>query len=158
MDPNRYPYDPTNLPTRQHEEHIDLAWQAHAEGYDAKVHGIKGYSVLFLLSSIRMPYSFPVDIMHCLHLGAIKALMHHLTSKFFKTADLHDPRFIVSAATFREFGELLEAAKTSTPTSYGRYPRNLEKNFGYYKAEEWMNFVSYWSIPLLYSSAPELPL
>ena len=35
-----------------------------------------------------------------------------------------------------------------TPSVYGRYPKNIEKHPGKYKAEDWANFLHHYSLPL----------
>src|SRR5207248_9442530 len=35
-----------------------------------------------------------------------------------------------------------------TPSVYSRYPKNIEKHPGNYKAEDWVNFLHHYSLPL----------
>ena len=42
----------------------------------------------------------------------------------------------------------IQNGKNMTPSIYGRYPKNIEKHSGKFKAEDWANFLLHYSLPL----------
>ena len=42
----------------------------------------------------------------------------------------------------------IQNGKNMTPSIYSRYPKNIEKHSGKFKAEDWANFLLHYSLPL----------
>ncbi|RIB21016.1 hypothetical protein C2G38_2177732 [Gigaspora rosea] len=72
-------YEPENLPMHYHNNYI----------LDSK----KCKNILFELSSINFPLSFPVDIMHALFENIAPHMFHHFIGKFFKNKNSNNTKF-----------------------------------------------------------------
>src|SRR6266540_3748862 len=97
--------------------------------------GIKGRSILFELKSIEFSRSFPIDIIH----------------QFFKEDNLNNLSFsfILSKSFWKEIGQIMNKNKKSVPLEFGRPPCCIFKHYTGYKAEEWANWITLYSVPLL---------
>ena len=45
-----------------------------------------------------------------------------------------------------------QGGRASTPSIYGRYPKDFCHKKGEYKAEDWANLLYYYSLPLFYQN------
>lgn len=102
------------------------------------VMGVKGPSVVSLLSDFNIIESVPPDYMHSCLLGV---------SKLFVTAwfdSKHNSEEYYIGLREKEFNERLLSIQP--PTEITRTPRPVTDK---YKANEWKNFVLYYSIPCL---------
>ncbi len=111
--------------------------------------GIKGRSILFELSSIKFPRSFPIDIMHLFFENVAPQMFKLWSGHFFKNDDLNQTSFIISKSSWDIISTLMQNNKKQMPLTFGRPPRNIFKHNAGYKAEEWANWITLYSIPLL---------
>jgi hypothetical protein len=70
------------------------------------------------------------------------------SNKFYKINNL-EKVYSVSKKDWKEIGRILEQNKNNIPSSIGRVPRNIHKHSAGYKAEEWSNWIMFFSLPLL---------
>src|SRR5437764_9591308 len=62
------------MPLREHQEHMASAFLISQQGKDteyAKLCGINGFPAILKIKTLRVPESFPLDMMHLLYQGAI---------------------------------------------------------------------------------------
>ena len=116
--------------------------------------GIKGRSILFELSSIKFPRSFPVDIMHLFFENVAPQMFKLWTSRFFKDDNLNATPFIIPKSSWKAIGVQMQNNKKNMPLGFGRPPRNIVKHHAGYKAEEWANWITLYSVPLLKTYLP----
>ena len=114
--------------------------------------GVNGRSVLFELSSIKFPTSFPVDIMHGLFENVAPAMLRHWNGTFFK--DGHGGEYVLHTQTWATIGQILEKNRENMPADFGRPPIDIHKYSASLKAEDWSNWVVLYSLPLLHNRLP----
>ena len=108
------------------------------------------------LSSIKFPRSFPVDIMHLFFENIAPHMFKLWSGCFFKDDNLNATPFIISKSSWDTIGILMQNNKKKMPLAFGRPPRNIFKHNAGYKAEEWANWISLYSVPLLKSYLSEM--
>jgi hypothetical protein len=118
--------------------------------------GIKGRSILFELSSIKFPRSFPVDIMHLFFENVAPQMFKLWSSRFFKDDNLNATPFTISKSSWEAIGVQMQNNKKNMPLGFGRPPRNIFKHHAGYKAEEWANWITLYSVPLLKTYLPAM--
>ncbi|EXX72071.1 hypothetical protein RirG_072760 [Rhizophagus irregularis DAOM 197198w] len=153
-------YNSENLPLRTHEDYIrDVTVVKNASGSSRKRkiqdRGVNGRSILFELNSIRFPVSFPVDIMHGLFENVAPAMLRHWSGIFFKDDQDFDSNYIIPNKDWTEIGKTMEKNRKNMPFDFGRPPINIQQHSAGFKAEDWMNWVVLYSLPLLQSYLPE---
>ena len=104
---------------------------------------------MFELSSIVFPRSFPVDIMHLFFENIAPQMFKLWSAHFFKDNDLNKTPFIISKTSWDMIGILMQNNKKNMPLAFGRPPRNIFKHNAGYKAEEWANWITLYSVPLI---------
>ncbi|CAG8799815.1 20043_t:CDS:1, partial [Gigaspora rosea] len=70
--------------------------------------GVNGYSILFELSSIDFPASFPVDIMHVLFENVAQHMLCHFIGKFYNNEKLNDAEYKISTHNWNKIGKIME--------------------------------------------------
>ncbi|GET57030.1 transposase domain-containing protein [Rhizophagus irregularis DAOM 181602=DAOM 197198] len=112
--------DPIRLPIRTHDEMLTSINQIeHLKGDRRETYirncGIKGKSILFELSSIKFPRSFP--------------------EKFYpKNDERNSNNYTISSKTWIEIGEIMEKNRSNMPSDIGRPPRNIIKHSAGFKS------------------------
>ena len=104
---------------------------------------------MFELSSIKFPRSFPIDIMHLFFENIAPQMFKLWTSRFFKDDNLNSTPFSIPKSSWEEIGIQMQANKKNMPMEFGRPPRNIFKYYVGYKAEEWANWITLYSVPLI---------
>src|SRR3989337_1750642 len=117
--------------------------------------GIKGKSVLFELLSFNFPRSFPIDIMHLFFENVVLHMFKLWAGQFFKDDQNISIPFILSKSLWEEIGIIMQNNRKNMPLDFGRPPRNIFKHNAGYKAEEWANWITLYSVPLLKSKLPD---
>ncbi|GBC22616.2 transposase domain-containing protein [Rhizophagus irregularis DAOM 181602=DAOM 197198] len=123
--------DPIRLPIRTHDEMLTSINQIeHLKGDRRETYirncGIKGKSILFELSSIKFPRSFPVDIMHLFFENIAPHMFRHWIGKFYpKNDERNSNNYTISSKTWIEI------------------------------AVEWANWIILFSLPLLKGRLPQ---
>lgn len=110
---------------------------------------------MFELSSIIFPRSFPIDIMHLFFENIAPQMFKLWSSRFFKDDNLNATPFTVSRSSWDTIGILMQNNKKKMPLAFGRPPRNIFKHNAGYKAEEWANWITLYSVPLLKAYLPD---
>ena len=118
--------------------------------------GIKSKSILFELSSINFPRSFPIDIMHLFFENIAPQMFKLWSAHFFKDDNLNTTPFNILKSSWDSIGLLMQTNKKNMPLEFGRPPRNIFKHNAGYKAEEWANWITLYSIPLIKNYLPEM--
>src|SRR6266511_2290454 len=113
--------------------------------------GIKGKSILFELKSIEFSKSFPIDIMHLFFENVASQMFKLLSNQFFKEDNLNNLSFpfILSKSSWKEIEQIMNKNKKSVPLEFERPPRCIFKHYAGYKTEEWANWITLYSVPLL---------
>ncbi len=105
-------------------------------------------SELLKLKSIKFPWSFPIDIMHSYFENVAPQMFKHWAQKFFK--DLSETNdYELSKVQWENIGRQLYKMKTDMPSEIGRPPRDIYKHHNGFKAVEWRNWITLFSLPLL---------
>ncbi|GES97902.1 transposase domain-containing protein [Rhizophagus clarus] len=112
-------------------------------------YGIKGKSILFELLSIKFPRSFPIDIMHLFFENIAPQMFKLWSAHFFKDDDLNATPFAISKSSWDVIGILMQNNKKGMSLVFGRPPQNIFKHNAGYKAEEWANWITLYSVPLI---------
>lgn len=124
--------------------------------FNKKNLGIKGRSILFELNSIRFPRSFPVDIMHLFFENIAPHMFRHWIGKFYPKDDgRNSNEYTISSKTWIEISEIMEQNRPSMPPDIGRPPRSIIKHSAGFKAVEWANWITLFSLPLLKGRLPQ---
>ncbi len=109
---------------------------------------------MFELSSIKFPRSFPVDIMHLFFENVAPQMFKLWTARFFKDNNLNATPFNIPKSSWEAIGVQMQNNKKNMPLGFGRPPRNIFKHHAGYKAEEWANWITLYSVPLLKTYLP----
>jgi hypothetical protein len=117
--------------------------------------GVNGRSILLELRSIEFPTSFPVDIMHALFENIAPAIFRHWTGVFYKGNQDDDSDYILSGSAWMKIGKIMESNRTNMPLEFGRPPINIQRHSTAFKAEDWLNWIQLYSLPLLQDFLPE---
>ena len=76
------------------------------------------------------------------------------TSQFFKDDNLNATPFIIPKSSWKAIGVQMQNNKKNMPLSFGRPSPNIFKYHVGYKAEEWVNWITLYSVPLLKTYLP----
>ena len=71
------------------------------------------------------------------------------SAHFFKNNDLNQTFFIISKSSWDTISTLMQNNKKQMLLTFGKSPQNIFKHNVGYKAEEWANWITLYSIPLL---------
>ena len=91
-------------------------------------------------------YSLKISLHKCLSCGLLI---------FFKDDNLNITPFNISKSSWDLIGSLMQNNKKNMPLEFGRPPRNIFKHNAGYKAEEWANWITLYSVPLIKNYLPE---
>jgi len=87
--------------------------------------------------------------MHSLFENVAPAMLRHWNGTFFK--DRLDDRYILSAQSWAVISQLIEQNVGNMPADFGRPPIDIHKYSAGLKAEDWSNWVVFYSLPLLHN-------
>jgi hypothetical protein len=90
--------------------------------------------------------------MHLMYENVAKYMFKHWFGIFFKKEN--NRPYILNKTTWTEIGNLMHAARKMIPSYLGRPPRNITLHHNGYKAEEWMSWITMYSLPLLKDKLP----
>jgi len=116
--------------------------------------GINGRSILFELNSTKFPRSFPVDIMHLFFENISINMFEHWSGTFFTDRSLNNEQYIISNQIWKQIGQIMHDCRKQIPLEFGRTPRNIYKHRNGFKAVEWSNWITIYSIPFLLDKLP----
>lgn len=138
--------DPLNLPLRTHIKSLRQGFQVlrapteNARSNLASECGIKGVSSLARLSSISIPGSFPVDIMHMIWINLIPQLVKLWTNEFNQLGEGVES-YAIHSTLWQAIGAITEASGATIPSSFGCRVPNVAKP-GHSTAESWSIFAT----------------
>jgi hypothetical protein len=147
------PIDPLKLPLRTQEQFLRHAHEvSHAptgveEKRRSRDSGIKGIPAFSLLSSIRLPTSFPADFMH-LEENLLPELAD-LWAGDYKGLDLSNAAFVLPQNVRRQIGADCKATTATLPASFGCGLEDPWENRQYYTAERWSQWAMFGAPVLL---------
>ena len=76
------------------------------------------------------------------------------SAHFFKDDNLNITPFNISKSSWNLISLLMQNNKKNMPLEFGRPPRNIFKHNAGYKAEEWANWITLYSVPLIKNYIP----
>jgi hypothetical protein len=139
--------DVDNLPLRTTQGYIQDGTASFNDKRLAINSGVKAVSPLCHLPTISIADSVPFDQMHLLFEGLVKDLCAFLGGTYFKSANLNDPNPTgIKPGCWAELGVDME--NIDAPVSFGKNPRNIEKDLHDFKADELSNFLLHFLLPL----------
>ena len=71
------------------------------------------------------------------------------TGRFFKNDDLNNAPFVIPKSSWETIGVQMQNNKKNMPLEFGKSPRNIFKHHAGFKAEEWVNWITLYLVPLL---------
>jgi hypothetical protein len=77
------------------------------------------------------------------------------SSRFFKDDGLNSTPYTIPKSSWDVIGVLMQNNKKKMLLAFGRPPRNIFKHNAGYKAEEWANWITLYSIPLIKIYLPD---
>ena len=75
---------------------------------------------------------------------------------FFKDDNLNATPFTLPKSAWNAIGILMQNNKKKMPLAFERPSRNIFKHNAGYKAEEWANWITLYSVPLIKNYLPEM--
>jgi hypothetical protein len=110
--------------------------------------GIKGSSEILKLKSLKFPWPFPTDIMHLFFENVGPQMYSHWSNNFFKNIYSND-NYVLSKSELEKIGKQMESLKNEMSSEIGRPSRDILKYHNGFKAVEWKNWITLFSLPLL---------
>lgn len=98
--------------------------------------------------------SFPLDIMHLFFENIAIHMFKHWSGTFYKRIDTSNEPYVLSKNTWKEIGELMHSNRKQMPLEFGRPLRNIQKHYNGFKAAEWSNWITMYSLPFLNKKFP----
>jgi Transposase family tnp2 len=147
-------YDTSALPLRTHAEilqqaeSIQFAPTTTISNNLATKYGIKGKSILFSLSSLSFPESFPYDFMHMVYENVLPNLISFWTGSY-KDLDHGGHDYVLDKKVWERVGSATAAAGSSIPSAFGQRPPDPEGNRMACTAESWSFWMQYLAPALL---------
>jgi hypothetical protein len=90
--------------------------------------------------------------MHGLFENVAPAMFRHWNGTFFKDGRVDD--YIIPVRSWAAIGQLLEKNRENIPADFGRPPIDIHKYSAGLKAEDWSNWVIFYSLPVLHNHLP----
>ncbi|CAI2180401.1 11035_t:CDS:2, partial [Funneliformis geosporum] len=114
-----------------------------------KNYGIKGTSKLLEIKALKFPWSFPIDIMHFFFKNIAPLMFAYWSQKFFKNNSEDSNIYKINNSIWEEIGNKMKEISKNMPLDIGRLPQNIYKHYVGFKAVEWRNWITLFSLPLL---------
>ena len=93
--------------------------------------------------------------MHGLFENIAPAMFRHWSGSFFKEDQDFNSDYVLHNKDWAEIGEIMANNKKNMPLDFGRPPINIQRHSAAFKAEEWLNWIILYSIPLLHNYLSE---
>lgn len=93
--------------------------------------------------------------MHGLFENIAPAMLRHWSGTFFKEDQNSNSDYVLHNKDWIEIGKIMEKNKKNMPLDFGRPPINIQQHSAAFKAEEWLNWIILYSLPLLQGYLPE---
>lgn len=143
--PNGHWTDPLNLLLRTHDDCLKQGLEVlhattdHARNKLASKSGVKGVTLLACLSSVSIPISFPVDLMHMIWQNLIPQLINLWTKESTELDDgLED--YCIDSNVWDVIGKACQSSGDILPSSFGCRVPHFDKH-SQFIAETWSNFT-----------------
>lgn len=148
-DPSTIPkYDPAQLPLRTHSEmksqaeQVQFTLNTSQSDKLATAYGIKGTSILMVLSSLSFPGSFPYDFMHLMFENIIKNLVLLWTCAL-KGLDAGTGSYELAEGIWEALGATTEASGSMIPSAFGLRPPDVADDKQATMADSWSFWLLY---------------
>ena len=134
-------FDPLNLPIRTHAETLRQGYEVLQAPNDtarsnlATDCGVKGVSLLARLSSMSIPASFPVEIMHMVWINLIPQLAE-LWTRQFNGLDDGIESYAINSLLWNSIGTICDNSGATIPSAFGCRVPHFKKRFQF-TAESW---------------------
>lgn len=101
------------------------------------------------MKSLKFPWSFPIDVMHLFFENVAQHMYLHWSKNFFKEEVYSNDDYALSKSIWEKIGKQMSGFKNEMPSDIGRPPRDIFKHHNGFKAVEWRNWITLFSLPLL---------
>jgi hypothetical protein len=116
--------------------------------------GIAARSILLNLKSLKFPRAFPIDIMHLFFENISINMFKHWSGMFFKNSN--NEGYIISNTIWKAIGKTIKESRRDIPLEFGRPPHDIYKHFSGFKAKEWSDWITIYSMPMLKNKLPNM--
>jgi len=76
-------------------------------------------------------------------------MFKHWMGTFFKNSEQNNKPYVINIQNWKEIGNTIKSNRKQIPLEFGRPLRDIHKHFNGFKAKEWSDWISIYSIPLL---------
>jgi hypothetical protein len=83
-------------------------------------------------------------------------MFKHWTGSFLKNINQVNEDYVISNTIWKEIGKTMEKSRQRIPLEFGRPPRDIFKHFNGFKAKEWSDWITIYSMPMLKNKLPNL--
>ncbi|GES92310.1 hypothetical protein GLOIN_2v1522244 [Rhizophagus clarus] len=83
-------------------------------------------------------------------------MFKHWSGTFFKSGN--GENYIISNAIWKVIGKTMEKSRRDVPLEFGRPPRDIYKHSNGFKAKEWSDWITIYSMPMLKNKLPHIYL
>ena len=90
--------------------------------------------------------------MHALFENVAPAMLRHWSGTFFKDGRVDE--YVLYSQSWAMISQLLEKNRENMPMDFGRPPIDIHRHSAGLKAEDWSNWVVFYSLPLLHNNLP----
>ena len=73
---------------------------------------------------------------------------------FFKDESLNNEHYIFGNQIWKQIGQIINECYKQIPLEFGRPPRDIYKHHNGFKAVEWSDWITVYSIPFLLNKLP----
>ena len=94
--------------------------------------------------------------MHLLFENVAKHMFKHWSGDFYKRIDTSNEPSVLSKKMWKEIGKSMHLNRKQMPLEFGRPLRNIQKHYREFKATEWSNWITMYSLPFLNQKLPRL--
>jgi hypothetical protein len=92
--------------------------------------------------------------MHLFFENVSVSMFKHWTGTFFNDQSLNNEQYVLNNLTWKQIGQNMNDFRKQIPLEFGRPPRNIYKHHNGFKAAEWSDWITIYSIPLLLNRLP----
>lgn len=82
------------------------------------------------------------------------SIFKHWTGAFFNDQSLNSEQYILNNQAWKQIGQIMHDCRKQIPLEFGRSPRNIYKHHNGFKAIEWSDWITIYSIPFLLNKLP----
>jgi len=93
--------------------------------------------------------------MHLLYENIPQYMFKHWSGTFYKNQEDSTNKYVISKNTWSEIGKRMQQSRKMMPIYFGRPPRDIFNHHDGFNAEEWANWITLYSLPLLKQHLPQ---